>query len=230
MVKDEIQQRLFEMQDMKYRDFSAGLMPTVSKDKVIGVRTPAVRKLAKELSCRADIHEFLADLPHTYYEENNLHAFIIEQIKEYDKCVAAVNAFLPYIDNWSTCDMMKPKIFSKNTEKLLVQIEEWLAADSTYTIRFGIEMLMSFYLDENFKDEYLEMVATVSKCRDEYYVNMMIAWYFATALAKQYEAALPYIEGQRLDVWTHNKTIQKARESYRVGAAEKEYLKSLKRR
>ena len=225
-TKTIIQQRLFELQDLKYRDFQCKLMPTVAPETVIGVRTPALRALAKELAGSEEAAEFLKILPHEYYEENNLHGFIIERLKGYDETVAALDAFLPYVDNWATCDLMSPKVFKKHTEELLGKIDEWLASDKTYTVRFGIEMLMSFYLDERFEPLCLEKVASVKS--EEYYINMMIAWYFATALAKQYEAALPYIENRRLERWTHNKTIQKAVESYRITDEQKAYLKTLK--
>ena len=225
-TKTIIQQRLFELQDLKYRDFQCKLMPTVAPETVIGVRTPALRALAKELAGSEEAAEFLKILPHEYYEENNLHGFLIERLKDYGETVAALDAFLPYVDNWATCDLMSPKVFKKHTNELLVKIDEWLASSETYTVRFGVEMLMSFYLDERFSSRYLEKVAEVKS--EEYYINMMIAWYFATALAKQYEAALPYIERRRLDKWTHNKTIQKAVESYRITDEQKAYLKTLK--
>lgn len=224
--KTAIQQRLFELQDLKYRDFHCRLMPTVDPETVIGVRTPALRALAKELAGSEEAAEFLKNLPHRYYEENNLHGFLIERIKDYGDTVAALDAFLPYVDNWATCDLMSPKVFKKHPDELLLKIDEWLASGETYTVRFGIEMLMSFYLDERFEPLYLEKVARVKS--EEYYINMMIAWYFATALAKQYEAALPYIENRRLERWTHNKTIQKAVESYRITDRQKAYLKTLK--
>lgn len=222
----EIQSRLLAMQDLKYRDFHGALMPTVEKERIIGIRVPKLRKFAKELAGNPDIGVFLKDLPHTYYEENNVHAFLIEQIKDYETCLAQVERFLPFVDNWATCDMMAPKVFGKHKNELLEAILRWIASDKTYTIRFGVGMLMRFYLDEDFKPEYLGMVAELRS--EEYYVNMMIAWYFATALAKQYEAALPYFEERRLDVWTHNKAIQKARESYRITQEQKEYLNTLK--
>lgn len=225
-INERIILQLFELQDLKYRDFNASLIPTVDKETVIGVRTPQLRKLAKELSKDPDIGIFLRTLPHKYYEENNLHGLIIESMKDYDKCIAEMNIFLPYIDNWATCDIISPKIFKKHLPELLDEIKTWMGAEHTYTIRFGIEMLMSFYLDEQFKPEYPEMVASVKS--EEYYVNMMIAWYFATALAKQFDAVLPFIEGKRLEKWTHNKAIQKSVESYRITPEQKAYLKTLK--
>lgn len=225
-IEKRVQARLFEMQDFKYRDFHSKLMPTVDKEKIIGVRTPELRKFAKELSKKEEAKDFLKILPHKYYEEDNLHAFLIEQIRDFDECVSALDNFLLYVDNWATCDMMTPKVFKKNTDKLLPKINEWLISDYTYEVRFAIGMLMKFYLDENFDEKYLELVASVKS--DEYYINMMIAWYFATALAKQWEKTLPYIENKVLDKWTHNKAIQKAVESYRITDEEKEYLKTLK--
>lgn len=225
-ICQEIQSRLLAMQDLKYRDFHGALMPTVEKERIIGIRVPKLRKFAKELAGNPDIGVFLKDLPHTYYEENNVHAFLIEQIKDYETCLAQVERFLPFVDNWATCDMMAPKVFGKHKNELLEAILRWIASDQTYTIRFGVGMLMRFYLDEDFKPEYLDMAAVLRS--EEYYVNMMIAWYFATALAKQYEAVLPYFEEQHLDIWTHNKAIQKARESYRITQEQKEYLNTLK--
>ena len=231
MIKDRIREELFSMQDKKYRDFQAKLIPTVDPETVIGVRTPQMRKLAKCLYKETDPEElevFLNEMPHKYFDENQLHAFLISEEKDYDRCVAQVNDFLPYIDNWATCDQLSPKVFRKHRGELLSQIREWISSDRTYTIRFGIGMLMQHYLDEDFEPSYPEMVAQVRS--EEYYVNMMIAWYFATALAKQYETAVTYIEEQKLDVWTHNKAIQKARESYRITPEQKEYLKTLKRK
>ncbi|MFT9057576.1 MAG: DNA alkylation repair protein [Ethanoligenens sp.] len=225
-VEEEFRHRLFELQDLKYKAFHCKLMPTVSPDTVIGVRTPQLRKLSKELSQSPEAAHFLTILPHTYYEENNLHGFLIETIKDYDPCIAAVETFLPYINNWATCDLMSPKAFKKHLPALYGKIPAWLQSGRTYTVRFGIGMLMKFYLDAHFRPEMLELVASVRS--DEYYVNMMIAWYFATALAKQYEATLPYMEERRLEKWTHNKTIQKAVESYRISDEAKNYLRTIK--
>lgn len=221
----DIQKCLFEMQDLKYRDFTAALIPTVDKETIIGVRSPMIRKLARELSTEQKA-EFIKNLPHKYYEENNLHAAIIESIGNYDALINELERFLPFVDNWTTCDMMRPKIFKKHTPELLAKIREWSKSNHTYTIRFGLEMLMCYYLDGGFKEEYLKIPANVKS--EEYYVNMMIAWFFATALAKQYEATLPYIEGKALDRWTHNKAIQKAIESYRITQEQKAYLRTLK--
>ena len=231
MIKERIREDLFSLQDKKYREFQAKLIPTVDPETVIGVRTPQMRNLAKRLYKETDSNEleaFLNELPHKYFDENQLHAFLISEEKDYDRCVAQVNAFLPYIDNWATCDQLSPKVFKKHRGELLSHIRGWINSDSTYTIRFGIGMLMQHFLDDDFKPAYPEMVAQVRS--EEYYVNMMIAWYFATALAKQYETAITYIEEQKLDVWTHNKAIQKARESYRITPEQKEYLKTLKRK
>lgn len=221
----EIKDRLFSMQDLSYREFHAKLMPTIDKETIIGVRTPALRKYAKEL-IKTDLEVFLQDLPHEYYEENNLHGFIIEAIKDYDQCLAAINAFLPYVDNWATCDMMGPKVFKKHLPELRAQIQMWLDSGEDYTIRFGVNMLMKYYLDEAFEPEYLDWVASIQS--EEYYVKMVVAWYFATALAKQYEATIGIMEQKRLEKWTHNKTIQKAVESYRITDEQKCYLKTLK--
>ena len=225
-IREEILQRLFTLQDLKYRDFQAKLMPTVDKNTIIGVRTPELKKLAKEFAKRGDVGAFLDALPHGYYDENNLHGFILCEEKDFDRVIARLDAFLPYIDNWATCDLLSPKVFKKHKAELLLHIRRWLASDRVYTVRFGIEMLLSHYLDEDFAPEYLEWVAVLRS--EEYYVNMMIAWYFATALAKQYEAALPILLERRLAPWTHNKTIQKAIESYRITDEQKEYLRSLK--
>ncbi|WP_407311762.1 DNA alkylation repair protein [Desulfosporosinus sp. SB140] len=221
-----VRRQLFELQDLKYKEFACKLMPTVNPETVIGVRTPDLRKLAREFSKTPEALDFLKTLPHAYYEENNLHGFLIETIRDYDASIAAIDEFLPYIDNWATCDMISPKIFKKNLPKLYEKIKVWLISGQTYTVRFGIGILMSFYLDDDFHPEMLELVASIRS--DEYYVNMMIAWYFATALAKQYKAALPYIQEQRLEKWTHNKAIQKAIESYRIGDEAKAYLRTLK--
>ena len=222
----KIQAGLFELQDTEYRDFHAGLMPTVDKEKVIGVRTPVLRKYAGKLSGQPEAQEFLKTLPHTYYEENNLHGFLLEKIKDYDTCIGEMKKFLPYIDNWATCDGVAPKVFGRHKEELIKEIPGWLESGQTYVIRFGVNMLMRFFLDEDFKPEYAEKVAAIRS--EEYYVKMVVAWYFATALAKQYDAVIPFLEERRLENWTHQKTIQKARESYRISPAQKEYLKTLK--
>lgn len=214
---------LFELQDLKYRDFHSKLMPTIDKDTVIGVRVPALRKLAKEVFNNGGYGEFLKALPHRYYEENNLHAFLIEQITDFNLCIEETEKFLPFIDNWATCDMFRPKIFKNHKTELLKRIKVWIKSKETYTVRFAIGMLMVHYSDNDFKKEYAELVAGVKS--DGYYVNMMIAWYFSTLLWKQYDIILPYIENNVLPLWVHNKTIQKATESYRITKEQKEYLK-----
>ena len=226
MILDEIRDELFKMQDIGYRDFNSKLIPTVKKEDMIGVRTPELRKYAKKLLKEEGMEDFLHSLPHKYFDENQLHAFMISEIKDFKFCIDELINFLPYLDNWATCDQLSPKIFKKYRNDLLPHIYEWLKSDKTYTVRFGIGMLMEHFLDEDFKSEYPEMVAAVRS--EEYYINMMTAWYFATALAKQYENILPFIEGNKLDTWTHNKTIQKAIESNRINAEQKNYLKGLK--
>lgn len=222
----EIQKLLFAKQDLKYRDFQAPLFPTINKEKMIGVRTPELKKLAKELNGSGLAKEFIETLPHEYFDENQLHAFLISLIKDYETCLKEVERFLPYIDNWGTCDQLSPKVFAKHKEELIAPIKKWLKSKHTYTVRFAIGMLLGLYLDESFKKEYMELVSNIKS--EEYYINMMIAWYFATALAKQYDATIKYIEDKKLSPWTHNKTIQKAVESYRVSDEHKVYLKTLK--
>ena len=226
MLIQDIRSHLFQMQDTKYRSFQCKLIPTVPQESVIGVRTPALRQYAKELLKEEDIELFLKDLPHQYFDENQLHAFIISEYKDFDRCMEEVTSFLPYIDNWATCDQLSPKVFKKHRSELPDYAALWISSDEIYKIRFGIGILMKHFLDEDFNLSYPEMVAGIRS--EEYYVNMMIAWYFATALAKQYEEILPFIENRRLDTWTHNKAIQKAIESDRILADQKEYLRRLK--
>ena len=221
-----IRETLLSLQDGKFAAFQARLIPNVAPERILGVRTPELRKLAKQLRGSSDAEAFLNTLPHEFFEENNLHAFLLCGIKDFERCVRAVEDFLPYVDNWATCDQLRPKAFARNRQALLPRIRSWLNSDRTYTRRFGIGMLMSHFLDEDFREEYLSWVSDIHS--EEYYVNMMIAWYFATALAKQYRAALPYIEERRLGPWVHNKTIQKALESYRVSEEHKACLKTLK--
>ena len=221
-----IRETLFSLREEKFAAFQAKLIPNVAPERVIGVRTPALRKLAKTLRGSGQAEEFLKALPHEFFEENNLHAFLLCAMKDFEACVQAVEDFLPYVDNWATCDQMSPGVFRKNKQALLPHIRRWIASEQCYTRRFGIGMLMSHFLDEDFREEYLSLVSDIRS--EEYYVNMMIAWYFATALAKQYEAALPYLENRRLDPWVHNKAIQKAVESFRVSDGHKTYLKTLK--
>lgn len=224
----ELQEKLFELQDIKYRDFHSKLMPGINKETVIGIRVPVLRKFAKEFAKTSEAELFLQQLPHRFYEENNLHMMLITEIKDYSKCMKEVQRFLPYIDNWATCDFPEPKCFRKNKEAVLAKICEWLESSETYTIRYGIGMLMRLFLDEDFSPEYLKLVADVQS--QEYYVNMMIAWYFATALAKQWEETVPYMEEHRLPEWVHKKTIQKAVESYRIIPEQKEYLKRFRQK
>lgn len=225
MIQD-VQKKLFEMQDTGYRDFHAKLLPTMDKEKVIGIRTPMLRKFAKEFGKTEESEMFLQVLPHQYYEENNLHGLLIEQIRDYDKCLKEMERFLPYIDNWATCDMLALTVVKGYRGVFIREVYRWMESEKPYTIRFGISMLMRYYLDEEFKPEYPEKVAAIRS--EEYYVNMMRAWYFATALAKQYRQVLPFLEERRMDIWTHNKTIQKAIESYRITPEQKEYLRTLR--
>ncbi len=225
-IVERITADLFEMQDLQYRDFHSKLMPTVDKDKIIGVRVPQLRKYAKEIAKDENISEFLTAVPHEYYEENNLHAFIVESIKDFKACIKHLEAFLPYIDNWATCDMLRPKCFKNNTEKLYEYVLKWIKFEKPYIVRYALGMLNSYYMDEYFEEKHLLLAASVE--HEDYYVRMMVAWYFATALSKQYSSALPYIENNRLSPWVHNKTIQKAIESYRISPEQKEYLKTLR--
>lgn len=221
-----IQERLFTLQDLEYRNFHSKLMPTVNKEKIIGVRTPVLRKLAKEINNSDLKAEFLKTLPHKYYEEDNLHAFLIEQIKDFDECISALDDFLLHIDNWATCDMMTPRILEKYPDKLYLKIQEWINSSHTYTVRFGVVILMKFFMNEHLDKKHLSLLLTINS--DEYYVNMAIAWYLATALASNWDMVIPYIEKQKFDKWIHNKTIQKAIDSYRITQDQKTYLKTLK--
>lgn len=220
---EEVQKQLFELQDMAYRDFHSRLMPDIDKETVIGIRVPVLRKYAKSIAGTELSEKFIKELPHRYYEENNLHMMLITGIKDYDRCLSEIERFLPYIDNWATCDFPAPKCFENHKEELLPVIKRWIASSETYTIRYGIGMLMRLYLDEDFDPEYVRLVVGVKS--DEYYVNMMIAWYMATALAKQWDAVIPYIEEHCMSDWVHRKTIQKAVESYRITDEQKKYLK-----
>lgn len=222
----KLQKQLFELQDLKYRDFHSKLMPETDKETVIGIRTPVLRKFAKEFAGTSEAEAFLRQLPHRYYEENNLHMMLITGIKDYEKCMEEIQRFLPCIDNWATCDYPAPKCFARHKDQVLEEAKRWISSGETYVIRYGIGMLMRLFLDEDFSSEYLEMAAAVQS--QEYYVNMMIAWYFATALAKQWDATVPYIEQHKLSDWVHRKTIQKAVESYRITPEQKEYLKGFR--
>ena len=232
-AETEIRQRLFALQDLKYRDFHGALIPTVEQDRIIGVRMPALRGLVKDLKKEPElVREFMDRLPHQYYEENNVHGCLIAGCRDFETCIGQLTDFLPYMDNWATCDMLVPKVFAKHLDRLLPYIEVWLASDHPYTVRFGMKMLMDFYLDDDFVAKYPAMAASVKS--DEYYVNMMIAWYFATALAKQWDGVIGYFaepgeDGRPvLDKWTHNKAVQKAIESYRITDEQKAYLRTLK--
>ena len=225
-VMDNIKKKLFRLQDVCYGDFHSKLMPNIAREKIIGIRVPVLRRFVKDLS-EAEKEDFLQQLRHNYYEENNLHGLIIMESKDYGSCIGELERFLPYIDNWATCDMLRPKILSKHLPELLEKIYQWLASDDTYIVRLAIGFLMSFYLDDGaYQREYLAKVAEVSS--KEYYVRMMVAWYFATALAKQYQDALPYMQKGRMEEWTRRKAIQKALESRRVSPEHKEYLRSLR--
>lgn len=218
---------LFALQDVAYGDFQSKLTPGIPRELFIGVRVPQIRKLAKKIKNEPECVAFLDELPHKYYEENMLHSVLVSEIKDYDECIARIDIFLPYVDNWAVCDTISPKVFKRNKTDLIDKIKGWVSSERTYTCRFGVDMLMSFFLDDDFETEYLEIPASVRS--EEYYVRMMVAWYFATALAKQWDAAIKYIEDKKLDDWTHNKSIQKARESYRITPKQKEYLKTLKK-
>lgn len=225
-MMDNIQKKIFRLQDVGYGDFHSKLMPNIPREKIIGIRGPVLRRFVKELS-KAEKEDFLQQLPHRYYEENNLHGLIIMESRDYGSCIGELERFLPYIDNWATCDMLRPKILRKHLPELLEKIYQWLSSEDTYTVRLAIGFLMSFYLDDGaYQREYLTKVAEVSS--QEYYVRMMVAWYFATALAKQYQDALPYMQKGRLEEWTRRKAIQKALESRRVSPEHKEYLRSLR--
>ncbi len=226
MKKTVLYKELKKLQDLKYRDMQIKIIPTVDPESVIGVRTPELKTMAKDFLKSGDCKNFLKELPHEYFEENQLHAFIISGMKDPDECFKELETFLPYIDNWATCDQLSPKIFKKHRGELLKYIKKWIGSDKTYTVRFGTGMLMEHFLDDDFDPQYPEMVAKIRS--GDYYINMMIAWYFATALAKQYDLILPYLEEKRLDDWTHNKTIQKCVESSRITDERKSYLKSLK--
>ena len=214
------------MQDLAYRDFHSNLMPGIDKNTIIGIRTPQLRKFAKQLAQTEEAEQFLRQLPHQYYEENNLHMMLVAQIKDYESCLAELERFLPYVDNWATCDLPVPKCFEKHKKELITVIRKWISSEKTYIVRYGIGLLLRLYLDADFDPMYLELVTAVRS--EEYYVNMMIAWYLATALAKQWEETIPYLEERRLLEWVHRKTIQKAVESYRITKEQKEYLCSLR--
>ncbi|MCM1321130.1 MAG: DNA alkylation repair protein [Bacteroides sp.] len=226
-IENAVRKQLFCMQDLPYKDFQCRLMPTISPDTVIGIRMPNLRKFSAEFSKQPEASLFLKCLPHQYFEENNLHGLLISAMSDYEMCSAALDEFLPHIDNWATCDLLSPRSMKKYPPQLLPDIRRWLGSTHAYTIRFAVGMLLKFFLDKHFSPEFLAMAAAVSS--DEYYVKMMIAWYFSAAIAKQYDAAIVYLEQNRLDIWTHNKAIQKSLESFRVSSEQKTYLRSLKR-
>lgn len=221
-----IQEKLFELRDKEYALFQAKLTPGIPKETFIGVRVPLLRKFAKEYIKTSESKDFLKSLPHHYYDENMLHGILISEIKDYTQCIELTDKFLPYVDNWAVCDIMSPKVFKKHKEELIKKIKTWSKSKHTYTCRFGMEMLMSHYLDEDFRPEYLQIPINVRS--DEYYIKMMVAWFYATALAKQWDSTIQIIQDKRLEPWTHNKAIQKARESLRITQEQKEYLKSMK--
>lgn len=225
---ETITKRILELQDMEYREFTARLIPDIDKKRIVGVRLPQLRTLAKEIVREGKGDAVLTELPHYYTDENNLHALVLAELKDYDRTVAELDRFLPYVDNWATCDSMKPKAFNRKSchDRLLSDIRRWLNSEHPFTIRFAISMLMTHFLDNDFREEYLDWVAAVDN--EHYYVRMMVAWYFATALAKQYDATLPYLMARRLKKWTHNKAIQKAIESLRITQEQKQLLRTLK--
>ena len=221
-----VYERLAACGSEEYRDFQSRLVPNIPKETMLGVRTPDMRKIAKDLKGTKEAEAFLAELPHKYYEENLLHFFLIAMIRDFEECAKAVEAFLPYVDCWPVCDQSSPKAFAKDHEKLLPLIKKWIGSEHVYTARFGLRMLMNEFLGEDFKPEYLKWAANVDG--EDYYIKMMVAWFFATALAKKYDESVVYIEKRRLEPWTHRKAIQKAIESYRVSDEHKEYLKTLR--
>jgi hypothetical protein len=221
-----VYEELLKVKDDKYKEFQAKLVPNIDPDTILGVKTPEMRQIAKDIFNSKEKDAFLKDLPHKYYEENLVHFFIISMIKDFDECIREVETFLPYVDCWPVSDQATPRSFKKNHEKLLPYIKKWIKSKHLYTSRFGIRMLMNEFLGDEFKDEYAKLVASVKS--DEYYLKMMVAWYFATALAKNYDETIKYIEERKLDDWVLKKTIQKAVESYRVTDEHKEYLKSFR--
>ncbi|MBO4412357.1 MAG: DNA alkylation repair protein [Lachnospiraceae bacterium] len=225
-MEKTVYERLAACANEAYREFQSNLVPNIPKETILGVKTPDMRRIAKEIRGTEEAETFLTELPHQYYEENLVHFFLIAMIRDFDGCVKAVETFLPYVDCWPVCDQSTPKVFTKNHEKLLPPVRKWIASEHVYTARFGIRMLMNEFLGEDFKPEYLEWVAAVRG--EDYYIRMMVAWYFATALAKRYDESIVFMEERRLEPWTHKKAIQKAVESFRVSDEHKEYLKSLR--
>ena len=224
---NELQQNLFGMRDAAYAAFIAKLTPGFPPSHFIGVRVPLLRTIARSFAKGEDSMSFLSHLPHSYYEEDMLHGMLISLVKDYDRCLDLTDRFLPYVDNWAVCDTLSPKVFAKHKAQLLENILRWSSSSHTYTCRFGLRMLMTHFLDDSFSADFLEIPAAIRS--EEYYVKMMVAWFFATALAKQWEATLPYLENRQLDPWTHRKTIQKAIESYRIPPERKDYLRTLRK-
>ena len=241
-IDTEIQRKLFVLQDLRFRDFQRCLIPTIEPEKIIGVRTPQLKVLAREISNAQDLRKnsendkdkfiiesryFTSLLPHFYFEENQLHAFIINRYTNFNIALSLTDIFLPHIDNWATCDQLRPKCFNTNLPDLYIKCNKWINSKRTFSVRFAIGMLMNYFLDDNFTIQSAELIASIKT--EEYYVNMMIAWYFATALAKQWDAAISFLAEDKLSVWVHNKTIQKAIESFRVTDEHKNFLRTLKR-
>lgn len=223
-----VQDSLMKMSDEEYRVFQMNLIPNIIEQTVIGVRIPLLRRFAKKLIENEMAQEFMVSLPHKYYDENNLHVFLIEQMSDFDCVLHELERFLPYVDNWATCDLIRPYVFKRNTDKLIEHLRQWICSQSVYTVRFAICTLMNYFLDEAFELEQLDMVAGIES--SDYYINMARSWYFAEALAAQYDSALPYLEQNKLDLWTHNKTIQKALDSKKISAETKVLLRKLKRK
>ncbi len=223
---NQVYEMLLKVKDDNYKEFQSKLVPNISKESILGVRTPEMREIAKEVFNSSFKDEFLNDIPHKYYEENIIHMFVVSLIKDFDECINELDKFLKYVDCWPVSDQASPKCFKKNHDKLLPVVKRWISSSHIYTSRFGMRTLMNEYLDKDFKEEYLELVSNVKG--DDYYLKMMQAWYFATALAKQYDSTIKYIENHKLDDWVHKKSIQKAIESFRVSDEHKEYLKTLR--
>lgn len=224
--ENDIIKMLYAAADAAYRDFNSSLIPTIDRDKFIGVRTPILRKIAKDIIKLGLANDFMSMLPHKYFEENQLHAFIISDMKDFNMAIDSVSRFLPYIDNWATCDQMSPRVFKKNPELLFKHIQKWIKSNDVYAVRFGVLCLMRYFLDDNFDVKYADMVAKIQS--DEYYINMMRAWYFATAMIKHFDVILQYVRGNKIDDWTRRRTIQKALESYRIDTSHKEILRDLR--
>lgn len=222
----KIQEELFKLQDISYKEFHSNLIPTIDKNTIIGIRIPLLRSYAMKIKYTKEADKFLNTLPHTYYDENVLHALLLSEMTDYETFIKSIQAFLPYIDNWAVCDVLKPKSIKKHKQIFIDEIKSWISSKDTYTIRFGVVMLMTYYLDEDYQKDYLNYPLQVKS--NEYYVNMAISWFYATALAKHYDEVVKILKDKKLSVWVHNKTIQKAIESYRITKEQKEELKKLK--